>query len=112
MLDRLLSDGPEDIARLAQGRDPLPASATNDISRLPAAHNLATDEATAQANSEKETIDILVKKAITECLASDKVNKPIEILRYLQTLVVTGRQLEITDEAESLEGETNFIMIK
>lgn len=110
--DQLQSDSPEHIGRLPQGRDPQPASATNDISRLPAAGDLATDEASAQADSEEKTIDSLVKKAITECLASDKINNPTEILRYLQTLVITRRQLEITDEAESLEGETNFIMIK
>ena len=55
------------------------------------------------------TINSLVKKAITDCLASDKVNNLVEMLRYLQTLVITGRQLE---EADFLEGETNFIMIK
>ena len=62
--------------------------------------------------TEEKTIDSLVKKAITECLASNKVNNPVKILRYLQILVVTGRQLEITNVADSLEGETNFIMIK
>lgn len=108
--DQLIPDGP-DISSPSQDRDPLPASATNDTSRLPAAAHLPTDEATAQADSE-DTINSLVKKAITECLASDKVNNPVEMLRNLQTLVITGRQLDITEEADSLEGETNFIMIK
>ena len=35
----------------------------------------------------------------------------MEILRYLQSVVVTGRKLEIEDTTQCVEGETNFILV-
>ena len=63
---------------------------------------------------EDTSISTMIEKAIRECIASDRSNNPVEMLRHLQRLIVTGRPLDITDETQLLEefGETNFIMIK
>ncbi|XP_078333982.1 uncharacterized protein LOC111123838 isoform X2 [Crassostrea virginica] len=39
------------------------------------------------------------------------ISDPIEILRYYQQKIVLGRKLDIEDDSEVIEGETNFILI-
>ena len=39
------------------------------------------------------------------------LSDPVEILRFLQTKIVTGRKLDISSPEETIEGETNFITV-
>ena len=39
------------------------------------------------------------------------IDNPVEILCYAQSLIVRGRPLDVQDVSETLEGETNFILI-
>lgn len=52
----------------------------------------------------------IAKKTIQFC-KNNNIDNPVEILKALQTDIVIGRPLEIVDVSESVEGETNFIMI-
>ena len=50
----------------------------------------------------------------TDCVnycKSNGIENPVEILRYAQSLIVTGRPLDVQDVTVSLDGETNFILI-
>ena len=50
----------------------------------------------------------------TDCVNYSKSNgieNPVEILRYAQSLIVTGRPLDVQDVTVSLGGETKFILI-
>ena len=38
-------------------------------------------------------------------------NNPVEVLRVLQSKMVTGRQLDISDPSQAVEGETNQIFV-
>ena len=57
------------------------------------------------------SIEELVSQTVQHCRETGKDSNPVEILRYFQSLVVTGRSLEVTDTRESPEGSTNFIMV-
>ncbi|XP_061167403.1 uncharacterized protein LOC133176276 [Saccostrea echinata] len=72
---------------------------------------------TAENDSEGTTsdtcggpMDFVIAKAIDFCI-SENIQDPVEILRYLQSVIVCGRQLEITDTTQCDEGETNFIIV-
>ena len=50
----------------------------------------------------------------TDCVnycKSNGIENPVEILRYAQSLIVTGRPLDVQDVTVSLDGETSFILI-
>lgn len=54
------------------------------------------------------------KKIANRCIIFCKENglsDPIDIVRYLQSMIVKGRKLDIDDEASVLQGETNYIMV-
>ncbi|XP_028414357.1 uncharacterized protein LOC114537514 [Dendronephthya gigantea] len=59
---------------------------------------------------ESSTIDEVAKKCIDYC-KKRKIEDPIEILRVLQQFIVTGRQLDIQDPSDCLEGDTNYILV-
>ncbi len=42
---------------------------------------------------------------------SNDITNPVEILRYVQSCVVTGRPLDVQDVTVSPEGETSYILI-
>jgi hypothetical protein len=42
---------------------------------------------------------------------NENVQNPIEILRCLQSKIVCGRQLEISDPTQQDDGATNFIIV-
>ena len=42
---------------------------------------------------------------------SNDITNPVEILRYVQSCIVTGRPLDVQDVTVSLEGETSYILI-
>nr|XP_034330272.1 uncharacterized protein LOC117690353 [Crassostrea gigas] len=55
-------------------------------------------------------MNFIIAKAIDYCI-SESIQDPVEILRYLQSVIVCGRQLEITDTTQCDEGDTNFIIV-
>lgn len=55
--------------------------------------------------------DELYEDIIKYC-KQNNINEPIEILRIMQQRIVTGRALEVDNEAEAIdEGDTNFIIV-
>lgn len=54
-----------------------------------------------------QTVDFCFNYCLT-----NSVTNPVEIIRKLQENIVTGRDLEIKDVAECLEGDTNFIVVE
>lgn len=69
---------------------------------------VAGDEVVVNGGS---AIDEIVNQTVAHCKDTDKANNPVEILRHLQSVMVTGRPLELTDTSQSIEGTTNFIMV-
>ena len=63
-------------------------------------------------SSDLDTVETIVNNAI-EHLVNEKIDNPVEMLRYLQLVLITGRKLDIdaTDDTISSSGETNFINI-
>ena len=42
---------------------------------------------------------------------SHNVHNPVEVLRCMQQVIVTGRKLELESDSEVLEGKTNYINV-
>ena len=61
-------------------------------------------------NTEDQSVDLTAKRCVNYCRANG-IDNPVEILRYAQSLIVSGRPLDVQDVSETLEGETNFILI-
>lgn len=61
---------------------------------------------------EEEHISVcdVVKQAIQHCV-SEGIANPVEILKYMQSIIVTGRRLEVGDISQCNEGLTNFILV-
>ncbi|CAG2233619.1 unnamed protein product [Mytilus edulis] len=62
---------------------------------------------------DKSGIDYIVTNAI-EVVFNENITDPVEILRFIQGKIVTGRKLDIDvscHSGETCEGETNFIMV-
>ena len=57
---------------------------------------------------EDQNIEEVVATAIDYCL-SHTIQDSVEMLRYLKIVIVTGRNLEIEDTSQMLEGETNCV---
>ena len=55
-------------------------------------------------------INDLANNIVTYC-KENKVNDPVEILRYFQKVMVEGRALRIQESGRMEEGETNFILV-
>ena len=67
-------------------------------------------EETLADNTEDPSVDVLAKRCVNYCRANG-IENPVEILRYAQSVIVSGRPLDVQDVSQSLEGETNFILI-
>ena len=65
--------------------------------------NLAYDPQTA-------TVGTIIPSAI-EHMVNEDITNPVEMLRYLQSVLVTGRKLDIDSTGSTISGETNFINI-
>ena len=61
-------------------------------------------------NTEDQSVDLIAKRCVNYCRANG-IDNPVEILRYAQSLIVSGRPLDVQDVSETPEGETNFILI-
>lgn len=55
-------------------------------------------------------IDSVISSAIDHCL-TENITDPVEILRYMQKVIVTGRTLELDDLLNCDSGDTFFIMV-
>ena len=55
-------------------------------------------------------IDDISSQAVNHCIAED-ISDTVEILRYYQSVFVTGRQLDISDPTVVTEGATNYILV-
>ena len=53
-------------------------------------------------------IDSVAQVCVDQCKTKD-IEDPVEILRCAQSLIVTGRQLEIQDVSVNVAGATHFI---
>lgn len=56
-------------------------------------------------------MDEAVLETVQLCQQSNVINNPVEVLRVLQSRIVTGRQLDISDRSQTVEGETNQIFV-
>ena len=71
-----------------------------------------TQQATIDLTEEEEDlreINDITYEVIKEC---ELYSNPAEILKHLQSKVLTGRQLDITDPTIEVTGETNFILVE
>lgn len=57
------------------------------------------------------SVDEAVQETVQLCQQSNVINNPVEVLRVLQCRMVTGRQLDISDPSQTVEGETNQIFV-
>lgn len=57
------------------------------------------------------SVDEAVQETVQLCQQSNVINNPVEVLRVLQSRMVTGRQLDISDPSQTVEGETNQIFV-
>ncbi|KAH3738894.1 hypothetical protein DPMN_045537 [Dreissena polymorpha] len=57
-----------------------------------------------------KSMNFIVAFAVEE-LVSKNIDNPVAMLRYLQSVIVTGRKLDIDSTTDSIEGETKFINI-
>ena len=77
----------------------------NDISLQP-----NVNAATPVPETDDKDIRTVVASAIEHCV-NYNIDDPVEILRLLQKVIVTGRTLEIEDVSQNVEGTTNFILV-
>ena len=91
--------------------------ATSDIDNTqdsPGAIVITHDQESFIDDNVKDSgINSVISKAINYCFTHD-INDPTEILRYMQSVIVTGRKLEAIDDAVLFlhsEGDTNFILV-
>ena len=61
-------------------------------------------------DGESRSVDNIAKEAIEHC-QKNGIENPLEILRYVQGVMVCGRALEVEDVGQCSEGDTNFIMV-
>ncbi|KAK3083721.1 hypothetical protein FSP39_002007 [Pinctada imbricata] len=64
----------------------------------------------AETSTTANTMMNTVFEAIDKCV-NQHIENPVEILRLLQSVLVTGRNLEISDPSQVEEGPTNFIIV-
>ena len=55
-------------------------------------------------------MDLLAKRCVNYCRANG-IENPVEILSYAQSLIVSGKPLDVQNAFENEEGETKFILI-
>ncbi|KXJ10283.1 hypothetical protein AC249_AIPGENE17508 [Exaiptasia diaphana] len=95
------------------------AAETPQSARVNPVVDLTSDAIEVNADDSGQNPDIVpdnmsleeaIKKTINHC-KENNIENPLEVLHYMQKMVVTGRPLEIENPNEALEGETNFILV-
>lgn len=61
-------------------------------------------------NTEDLSVDLLAKRCVNYCRANG-IENPVEILRYAQSLIISGKPLDVQNASESVGGATKFILI-
>lgn len=59
-------------------------------------------------------MDDIITSIVSECVShctETGIKDPVDILRFFQSKMVYGRDLDIQDESSIIEGETNFILV-
>ena len=56
-------------------------------------------------------IDSRIDVIVESCKSSGYSQNPVQILKYLQQKLITGRSLEILDPTSSEKGNTNLVMV-
>ena len=56
-------------------------------------------------------IDSRIDVIVESCKSSGYCQNPVQILKYLQQKLITGRSLEILDPNSSEKGNTNLVMV-
>lgn len=70
------------------------------------------DSSTSIMNEDLDPQDVMsVVSSVIHFGRGNSITDPVEILRKLQEDIVTGRPLEIADVTQSVEGDTNFILV-
>ena len=59
----------------------------------------------------QSTLNSFNINSIISHVKAQGVSDPVEVLKFLQKEIVTGRQLEVTNCDETIEGETNYITV-
>ena len=97
---------------------PLPVlQATNDLS--PNSQQSSISQVENNSESVENAIEEIIPmdfntklKLVIEKIKQQKLDQnPVEMLKCLQTELITGRKLEITDIAAENDGATNFILV-
>ncbi|KAJ8313279.1 hypothetical protein KUTeg_009168 [Tegillarca granosa] len=89
--------------------------ALNDEDNIAANVDFKDTETENQASEKLHILVTLTTKNIVQQVikycSDENISNPVEILRKLQTELVTGRPLEIEDITSCTDGDTNFILI-
>lgn len=56
-------------------------------------------------------LEAVLQEIVVHCNRTNITNNPVEILRYLQTRLVLGRALDVVNVAESVGGDTNYMLV-
>lgn len=105
----------EDERESITDEDRAPESPTNGSANPPVTVDLTSDELSAVSGQNTDSVPEIsleeaIKTTIDHC-KENNIENPVEVLKYMQKMVVTGRPLEIENPDEALEGETNFILV-
>ena len=60
--------------------------------------------------SPEQSVEGISTLTVEHCIAKE-ISNPVEILRYYQSVFVTGRQLDISDPLSPSNGPTNYILV-
>ena len=69
------------------------------------------ESSTLNANESQSQSSSLNIKSIIRGAKEGALSDPVEVLKYLQKEIVTGRPLEVTSSEDTIEGETNYITV-
>jgi hypothetical protein len=90
-------------------QNPPPTDASQQQMPDPLTEVIDVDQIISET-TDTSSVEEVVEKVIDYCKVN-QVSDPVEILRCLQNEVVIGRQLEIQNVAENIEGSTNYILV-
>ena len=69
------------------------------------------ESSTLNANESQSQSSSLNINSIIRGAKEGQLSDPVEVLKYLQKEIVTGRPLEVTSSEDTIEGETNYITV-
>ncbi len=93
-----------------QGNGDTIVPADETVSHAPVTQNDHVTHTDSDDNSGNKTVNDIAQEAVAYCKA-DNITNHVEIPRYLQSVIVYGRPLEIQNIEELVEGETKYILV-